>query len=152
LRRWTALALTLMVLAAVVGCSSVRFNDTFNAKLYTAAHAGKSVDLHDLTDFDWDTVYFFQAAWKGSSVNEVVGEQVMPDGDYQDDNVMLWVFKHDGRVVRTFLTDAYVVIGVPNPVVPVTSVLLVPTADGSQLRFAGGSPAPSTSPGVSMAS
>ena len=139
-----ALAFTLSVLIAVVGCRTgmVIVDESFQADLVSAAHAGRTVSLHELTHFDWETVYIFQDEWSGKDINRGVGERVMGDDDFQDEHITLWVFKHDGRVVRAVQTGGYVVIGVPNPVVALTNVLLVPTSSGSQLTIAGGSPIP----------
>jgi len=66
---------------------------------------GDSVALSELTDFDWDTVYFFAQGTQRSVINETVGDDVY-DSDL-DERVLLLesgfmaVFTQDGRFVET---------------------------------------------------
>ncbi|WP_347157232.1 hypothetical protein [Pontibacter chitinilyticus] len=72
--------LLLFLLAAFVLLSCSKSNDNLREKLEAAVTKGevgakgyKTVQLADLTDFDWDTVYYFNEQEDAKYISDVVG-------------------------------------------------------------------------------
>ncbi|MCJ8166958.1 hypothetical protein MKJ04_19105 [Pontibacter sp. E15-1] len=107
----------LVLLALASGCSDS--DDKFNEKLMAAVTEGevgpqgfKTIQLADLTDFDWETMYYFQPnedykaishaigfKWTGDPVKHgyrrllfVKGEQVVSYTDYDYEELPLFVY------------------------------------------------------------
>ncbi|WP_139307986.1 hypothetical protein [Pontibacter flavimaris] len=94
---WPLLALLLLA-----GCNGS--NTALNEKLKAAVTGGevgpegyKTIRMAELTDFDWDTMYFFQPNEDEKSISDAIGFKW--EGDAVPDNHRRLLFVKDGEVV-----------------------------------------------------
>lgn len=107
----------LAVASGVLGLLAIRltadqetpyvYEGKFQREFTAAFDGGRTATLHDLTDFDWDTVTIFGPFATGDLVNETVGAYVRDDNRYLAEmNQSAFVFC-DGEPVSAHVIHFY---------------------------------------------
>lgn len=73
-------------------------DDPLEAELATVRDGGRTVPLHDLTDFAWDEVHVFNEYTRSEVIEEVVGSPVIGSDRHMSGSLL--VFENDGSVVK----------------------------------------------------
>jgi hypothetical protein len=95
------------ILLVLIGCQQSSYESNFNRSLgdalSVAVRKGSLVDLKDISEFDWDSVFIFPPYTSQSEINQALGyewKDSQKTGISSDDTINLMVFVEGGEVKR----------------------------------------------------
>ncbi|WGG44518.1 hypothetical protein [Rossellomorea sp. DA94] len=97
--------LTFFLALVITGCSinDVERNETFENDLSSTVknQQNKEIEIHSIADFKWDKAYLFPPYTPQMSIERKLGiEYDDPSNISNRDEIYLFVFLHEGRVVQ----------------------------------------------------
>lgn len=88
--------LYVLIIFVLFSCSKMgSIEEAIGRKIHNSNESPCIFDLRDLTEFDWDTAYFFQIPVSSEFVANVLGKEYSQYKEF----TRPWIFTKDGKVV-----------------------------------------------------